>query len=176
MPSNIEIKAGIQNWSEMESRVKAISDTDAQKLIQKDIFFNVPNGRLKLRLFADGSGELIQYQRPDTQQTKQSQYQIYKTANPQQLQETLEKALGIWVVVEKTRNLYHVGQTRIHMDQVKGLGNFLELEVVLQFNQNPEEGHAIAEYFIQQLQVQKSDLIDVAYADLLLKKTMQNTR
>ena len=70
----------------------------------------------------------------------------------------------------KTRWLFLVGQTRIHLDEVVGLGSFLELEVVLAADQSPDEGHRIARGIMAALEVREADLIDCAYADLLAKR------
>jgi len=64
-----------------------------------------------------------------------------------------------------------VGQTRIHIDEVEGLGSFLELEVVLQEGQQPEEGMAIATALMEKLGVKKKDLIAGAYIDLIKKRS-----
>ena len=116
---------------------------------------------------APDHGELIYYQRADTAGPKTSNYLIARTPEPDTLRATLSAALGVRGVVRKERWLYLVGQTRIHLDQVEGLGAFLELEVVLGPDDTPEHGQVIAERLMQQLGVQPADLIDVAYIDLL---------
>ncbi len=81
----------------------------------------------------------------------------------------LELAYGIRGVVRKTRYLYLAGQTRIHLDDVEGLGRFMELEVVLEEGQSDAEGQKIAEDLMSALGVERDDLIDGAYMDLLEK-------
>ena len=76
-------------------------------------------------------------------------------------------ALGTGVVVEKRRHLYLVGQTRIHLDEVTGLGTFMELEVVLRDDQSPADGERIAQELMKALEVDTADLIHGAYADLI---------
>jgi hypothetical protein len=70
-------------------------------------------------------------------------------------------------VVRKTRYLYLVGETRVHLDDVEGLGQFMELEVVMQEGQSDAEGQAIAEGLMASLGVESSDLLEGAYMDLL---------
>jgi adenylate cyclase class IV len=70
-------------------------------------------------------------------------------------------------VVVKTRVLYLVDQTRVHLDSVVGLGDFLELEVVLRPDQSPAEGHAIAADLMRRLEIRDTDLLATAYADML---------
>jgi len=69
--------------------------------------------------------------------------------------------------VKKTRYLYLVGQTRVHLDDVEGLGQFMELEVVMREGQSDAEGQAIAEELMSRLRVERGDLIEGAYMDLL---------
>jgi predicted adenylyl cyclase CyaB len=169
MPANIEIKARANDFGEIRSRAKKLSDTSVEIIPQEDVFFNVPQGRLKLRTLAPDHGQLIYYTRPDQEGPKRSDYQIAETANPESLKHVLEIAYGIRGVVKKTRYLYLVGQTRVHLDDVEGLGQFMELEVVMQEGQSDAEGREIAEDLMASLGVESSDLLEGAYIDLLEK-------
>ena len=170
MPSNIEIKAHVRNFSEIKSRAEKLGDTPVEVIPQEDTFFNTPQGRLKLRVVGD-QGQLIYYTRPDQEGPKRSNYHIVNTADPLNLKRVLELAYGIRGVVRKTRYLYLAGQTRIHLDDVEELGQFMELEVVLEEGQGDAEGQKIAEELMSALGVERSDLIDGAYMDLLEKST-----
>jgi len=86
------------------------------------------------------------------------------------LQTALRLALGVRGIVRKTRYLYLSGQTRIHLDDVEGLGQFMELEVVLRDGQSDAEGQTIAEELMTRLGVRKEDLLEGAYMDLLEKR------
>lgn len=165
LPSNIEIKAHARNFEEMTSRAEKLSDTPVQIIPQEDIFFNTPHGRLKLRVLAEHA-QLIYYTRPDQQGPKRSNYHITRSHDPENLKRVLELAYGIRGVIKKTRYLYLVGRTRIHLDDVEGLGQFMELEVVMQEGQSDADGQAIAEDLMTRLGVERSDLIDGAYMDL----------
>ena len=110
---------------------------------------------------------MIQYVRPDAARARRSDYQIVATDQPAALRALLGAALGEAVVVRKQRELYRAGQTRVHLDQVEGLGSFLELEVVLGPGQSPAEGHAAAAELMSVLGIDESMLIPCAYADLL---------
>lgn len=169
MPSNIEIKARARNLEEMKSRAEKLSDSAVQVIPQEDTFFNTPQGRLKLRVLADHA-QLIYYTRPDQDGPKRSDYHITRSTDPANLKRVLELAYGIRGVVKKTRYLYLVGQTRVHLDDVDGLGQFMELEVVMQDGQSDAEGQAIAEGLMSALGVERADLIDGAYMDLLEKR------
>jgi predicted adenylyl cyclase CyaB len=100
---------------------------------------------------------------------KHSDYQIFKTDNPALLKMILTQAFGVRGVVSKVRHLFIVGETRIHLDKVKGLGDFMELEVVLKTGQSDAEGELIAQDMMQKLGIAEQDLIDSAYMDLLEK-------
>lgn len=168
MPSNIEIKAHARNFEEIKSRAGKISDVPVEVIPQEDIFFTTPQGRLKLRIL-DDHGQLIYYTRSDQEGPKRSDYHIARTTDPQNLKRVLELAYGIRGLVRKTRYLYLTGQTRIHLDDVVGLGQFMELEVVLEEGQDDAEGQKIAEELMSALGVESGDLIDGAYMDLLEK-------
>ena len=167
MPSNIEIKARATNFNETCRRAQALSDTPVDVILQEDTFFNTPHGRLKLRVLPENKGQLIYYTRPDQTGPKRSDYHISVTSDPDNLKRVLELVYGIRGVVKKTRYLYLVGQTRVHLDDVEGLGQFMELEVVMGEGQSDAEGQAIAEELMTSLGVEKRDLLEGAYLDLL---------
>jgi predicted adenylyl cyclase CyaB len=167
VPSNIEIKARARNFDEIRRRAERLSSIPVETIPQEDIFFNTPQGRLKLRVLAKDRGQLIYYTRPDQEGPKRSDYHIFHTSDPANLKRVLELAYGIRGVVRKTRYLYHVGQTRVHLDEVEGLGQFMELEVVMQEGQSDIEGQAIAENLMASLGVERTDLLEGAYMDLL---------
>ncbi|XP_015599660.1 uncharacterized protein LOC107269845 [Cephus cinctus] len=169
---NIEIKAFVGSVENFEKKVRELSKSDVIVIKQHDIFFIVPNGRLKLRLFEDGFGELIYYERPDTDGPKVSSYKktSLNVEAAQGIKEVLSVANGVLGNVIKTRHLYMIGQTRVHVDRVDGLGDFMELEVVLRDNQNVSEGEEIANDLMKKLDVKKENLISGAYLDLLIRK------
>lgn len=169
MPSNIEIKARVRDFDEIRRRAERLSDTPVKVIPQEDTFFSAPNGRLKLRVLSQDHGQLIYYTRPDREGPKRSDYHISVTSNPEDLKRVLELAYGIRGVVKKRRSLYLVGQTRVHLDDVEGLGQFIELEVVMRAGQSDAEGQLIAEELMAALGVEKSDLLEGAYMDLLEK-------
>ena len=166
MATNIEIKAKIRDFDQLKKQVEQISDTPVEIIPQTDTFFHTPQGRLKLRELAD-HGQLIYYERADASGPKQSNYFISRINEPAPLIEVLTFALGVRGVVRKQRWLYWVGKTRIHLDRVEGLGDFLELEVVLDDDDTPEEGERIAAELMRTLGIEATDLVEGAYMDLL---------
>jgi predicted adenylyl cyclase CyaB len=170
MPANIEIKAQVHDLADLHARAVALSGGSPQVIPQEDTFFNVARGRLKLRQLAPDFGQLVFYERPDREGPKRSDYFLAGTAEPQALKAALTAALGVRGVVRKVRHLYLVGQTRIHVDEVEGLGDFMELEVVLRDGQTDSEGQVIAEDLMRRLGIAPADLLDRAYMDLLEQK------
>jgi predicted adenylyl cyclase CyaB len=169
MPSNIEIKARVRDFEGIRRFAETISDVPCEVLPQEDTFFKTPRGRLKLREISGRPAQLIYYERPDQEGPKRSNYQLFATQDPENLKRTLELAYGIRGVVRKTRYLYMAGQTRIHLDDVEGLGHFMELEVVLNDDQTDLEGEGITRDLMSRLGIQASDLLDAAYMDMLEK-------
>jgi predicted adenylyl cyclase CyaB len=167
MPRNIEIKARIAGVQALLPRARALADGPEQPIEQDDTFFTVPNGRLKLRQFADGSAELIHYQRPDTGGPRASDYVRVSVADPAALREALARGLGVLGRVRKQRLLLMAGATRIHLDQVEGLGDFLELEVVLEAGQTDTQGVSMAAALMRDLGLDGEPQLAGAYLDLL---------
>ncbi len=170
MARNIEIKAVVDDLRALAGRAARIASQGPQEIRQDDTFFRCDTGRLKLRDFGDGTGQLIFYQRQDRQGPKESFYVLSETASPDSLRETLSLAYGQVGRVRKKRLLYMVGRTRVHLDNVEGLGNFMELEVVLQDGDDIDAGMREADALMQRLGIDRSHLIEGAYIDLLNRR------
>ena len=167
MPTNIEIKARVQDLDAVRQIAEQITDRPCTEIVQDDTFFRITRGRLKLRKLGPGSGQLIYYQRTDQVGPKRSEYFVTPTSDPEGLKAVLATALGVRGQVRKVRHLYWVGQTRIHLDQVEGLGSFVELEVMLQADQSDADGTHIARELMARLGIADADLLEGAYMDLL---------
>jgi predicted adenylyl cyclase CyaB len=166
---NVEIKARVADLDAVEAKARAIATSGPEDIAQDDTFFRCTDGRLKLRVLAPGQGQLIHYSRADEAGPKVSDYVISPTASPDTLREALARAHGILGRVVKHRRLYLAGQTRVHLDRVEGLGSFVELEVVLDDSQSPEDGQAIARDVMARLGIAPAQLVTGAYLDLLEK-------
>jgi predicted adenylyl cyclase CyaB len=169
MARNIEIKARIGRIEDMLPLVARLADQGPTSIVQDDTFFTCRSGRLKLRVFPDGSGELIFYQRPDRTGPKTSFYVISPTADPESLRQALTLAYGQAGRVRKHRTLLRIGRTRVHLDRVEGLGDFLELEVVLAEGEPAETGEAIARELLPRLGIPPEACLEGAYVDLLAR-------
>jgi len=167
MARNVEIKAKLHDPHIIISRVEQIADSGPVMIDQDDTFFHCSDGRLKLRELSANQGELILYHRPDVSGPKTSTYIISQTSEPGKMREILSAVLGVAGRVRKRRHLYLCGSTRIHIDDVEGLGDFVELEVVLDNSDSVESGQQIAEELMTRLGIQSGDLVEVAYIDMI---------
>lgn len=170
---NVEIKARFESVAQFEEAVlvakKLSGDGTGDILVQRDVFFNSSTGRLKLRYEEGREARLIQYSRPDTASAKLSEFKLMTVAEPQLLEQMLRDSIGVKGIVEKTRHLFMVGQTRIHLDNVKGLGHFFELEVCLTPEQTIEDGNSIALKLQNDFAITEDRLMTGAYMDELSK-------
>src|SRR5205809_7539246 len=109
MARNIEIKARVDDFAALKAKAASIADLDPIEILQDDTFFRCDSGRLKLRSFPDGTGELIFYRRADEQGPKESFYLRSPTSAPDSLRESLTLACGVVGRVRKQRTLFLVG-------------------------------------------------------------------
>ena len=167
MARNIEIKARVADLGALTARTAAVADSGPVEIPQDDTFFRCDNGRLKLRVFENGHGELIFYRRPDADGPKVSFYVLSPTESPDTLREALALANGQEGRVVKHRTLFLVGRTRVHLDRVQGLGDYMELEVVLADDESAEDGVREAHELMARLEISRDCLVTGAYHDLL---------
>ncbi|MBN1933088.1 MAG: class IV adenylate cyclase [Anaerolineae bacterium] len=170
---NIEIKAHCADPSRIRAALQK-NNADFRGIDRQiDTFFNVPYGRLKLR---EGNIEhaLIHYQRPDRPGPKPSTVTLYKPppgpASRAALKEALSGALGVLAVVDKEREIYFIGNVKFHLDTVKHLGHFVEIEAI------DADGEIGGERLLEQCRdymalfgIQDQDLVECSYSDLLLR-------
>lgn len=168
---NVEIKARVADPAALRVRVAALARAAPVMIGQRYTFFDVARGRLKLRRFDDGSGQLIVYERDDTAGPKTSTYSTSPCPDAAGMECVLARALGVRGVVEKRRELFMIGRTRVHLDEVRGLGHFLELEVVLGASEPAADGEREAHDLLAKLAVPASALVAPAYIDLLERGT-----
>jgi adenylate cyclase class IV len=164
---NVEIKARATDPRALHERAERLSGGPPTLLRQEDTFFRCPGGRLKLRVLSDNRAELIHYDRPDARGPSACRYTVCPIERPVLLREALAGSLGVRGSVRKVRRLYLVGNTRIHVDEVEGLGAFVELEVVLTSEQTVVEGERTARELMGELGIDPGDLVESAYIDLL---------
>lgn len=170
MPRNVEVKAWVEDLETLERRVRELARErgvgEPEVLFQRDTFFGIRDGRLKIRDLGDGTAELIFYRRPDAAGPKTSHYRKVETRDPEALRGLLAEALGVVGEVVKKRWVWVIDRTRIHLDRVERLGDFLELEVVLTDDETEADGAAVARELMTALGVSEEDLVEGAYLDL----------
>lgn len=167
---NVEIKARCENLAFVRNKLIEMKADFKGLDHQIDTYYNSPVGRLKMR---EGNIEnnLIHYNRPNQSGPKQSDFTLFKTDNPKGLKDILSKSLGVKVVVDKKREIYFIEHVKFHIDEVEELGSFVEIEVTdMQGLKSVEELQAVCEKYMQILQINTNDLLDVSYNDLLLEK------
>jgi predicted adenylyl cyclase CyaB len=169
MERNVEIKARIPSVDLLFPLAAGLADRGPVEIWQDDTFFSCSRGRLKLRVLSQTEGELIFYQRPDIPGPKISSYIISPTKSPDTLRATLALAYGQIVRVRKHRTLFLIGRTRVHLDRVEGLGDFLELEVVLEQGEDVRTGATLARELLVKLGISSDQMVKEAYVDLILK-------
>ena len=169
MARNVEIKAAVRDLSRVAGALDELGAGPPNELLQEDTFFEGARGRLKLRRLSPTSGELIHYHRPDVTGPKTSEYMLVPTTEPDRLRQALASAYGVAGAVCKRRVVRMVGRTRVHLDEVAGLGTFVELEVVLAAGESAEDGVAEAHRLLAALGIGAEALVAGAYVDLLAR-------
>lgn len=166
---NVELKARYQDFASARRIATQLGAQRQPDLRQRDTYFRARNGRLKLREVEDGPATLVAYARPDVVAGRTSQYYLVPQPDPGAALMALAETLGIRCVVDKHRELWLIGQTRLHLDAVHGLGRFLEFEVVLTPGQSETEGERILAELRRRFGIADDQLVAVGYADLLEK-------
>jgi predicted adenylyl cyclase CyaB len=175
MARNVEIKAVVKDFARITAALAALPAAMPTRLVQEDTFFRSPRGRLKLRKFTATSGELIYYERPDDTAPRESSYVLVPRAEPDRLRDVLAASHGIVGVVRKRRTVILVDRTRVHLDEVEGLGTFVELEVVLGEGEPTASGVVEARRLMTALDIQEAQLVSHAYIDLLQSRELLGT-
>jgi predicted adenylyl cyclase CyaB len=168
MPTNVEVKVRIKgNIEGLRERAGALAGQPSTLIRQEDTFFRTPRGRLKLRVPDTGNAELIYYERSDRPGPRPSVYIVARVNDAAALKIVLDASLGVRGFVRKQRELFLAGNTRIHIDDVEGLGRFLELEVMLSAGDLPSAASQRCLEIMNLLGARESDLVERAYIDLL---------
>jgi homotetrameric cytidine deaminase len=168
VPVNIELKARDINPEATLARCQALGAEDQGFIKQRDTYFTARTGRLKLREQGDGEHELIAYRRPDDAAATESTYVRAPVTAPRELAEALDAGLGTVDVVLKRRRLLVWEGVRIHLDEVVGLGSFIEFEAVLPDAGSPGEAEEQIARLRSELSITDEMLVPVGYVDLQL--------
>ena len=166
MPKNLEIKVKLSSHKEIKAILKNFKIPLEELLIQKDIYYKVDRGILKLRI-ENEKHTLIFYDRNEKSKKRWSDYHLLDI-NDIDGNKYLTRFLDVVTVVDKKRELFLYKNTRIHLDFIKGLGHFLELETrVINGLKDAEKRF---NYLLELLSLNDKKEIRTSYKDLLLEK------
>lgn len=166
MAKNLEFKVRTDSLDSLLPKLAELNATHREIIHQVDTYFQNPKGRLKIReTKGSDEGWLIYYERPNELVSRYSIYQLCEIAEPTVLKELLTAALGVKTIVKKQRSLWMFNNTRIHLDTVVDLGEFVELETVFQ---GQTEAEAIKEHkhVKTTLDLDSAEPIAVSYSEL----------
>jgi len=165
---NIEIKARCPNPQKIRQYLLSKGADYRGTDTQTDTYFNVPEGRLKLR---EGNIEnnLIFYKRQNQTGPRDSQFHLSKTNDPNSLRELLTECLGVKTAVVKKREIYYIQNVKFHIDSIEGLGSFVEIEagnVLADLSRD-----VLAEqcdFYVKEFGIEEKDFVEYSYSDLIL--------
>jgi adenylate cyclase len=171
--TNVETKARCPDGSAVADTLAAAGARFEGRLHQTDTYFKVEGMRLKLREYEhrlvggrnEAGAELIRYSRPDSTGARVSEYVRTPVDDPPARRDELAQRHGIQGVVRKQRDLWLLGSTRIHLDRVEGLGDFVELETVVE-GAPGQTDHDEHEGLIELLGIRPEDTLAGSYVDL----------
>ncbi|MEO5945565.1 MAG: class IV adenylate cyclase [Chitinophagaceae bacterium] len=167
---NVEIKARCSDASFIRNYLESKNSDFKGVDKQIDTYFNVQNGRLKLR---EGNIEnnLIYYKRDDNAGPKNSHFKLVKVEDAAGLKEALTDAIGVKVIVIKSREIYYIENVKFHLDEVQGLGAFVEIEAGnILANLSQVQLKKQCDYYIEEFGIKKEDMISNSYSDMMLDK------
>jgi len=167
---NVEIKARCENPSAVE-KILLENGADFKGVDkQTDTYFNVAKGRLKLRR-GNIENSLIYYDRPNKKGPKRSDFYLFKTSNLQEIKPLLDNALGVLVEVVKKRKIFYIDFVKFHIDEIEGLGYFVEIEAGdLDDTKDIEQLREACDYYMKLLGIKEENLVNMSYSDMLLSK------
>ncbi len=166
MAKNLEIKVQLKSHKDVKEILNKNKIRFKELLNQKDIYYKVNRGILKLRI-ENGTQTLIFYDRNEKSKKRWSDYYLLDLSSTD-ANKYLKRFLDVMVIVKKRRELYLYKNTRIHLDYVQGLGYFLELETRVINGLNDAEKRF--NYLLDLLELRSKKEIRASYKDLLLAK------
>ena len=166
--TNIEFKARSNDIGSLERKLLNLGPDFKGEDQQRDTYFKVEKGRLKLRE-GDIENSLIYYERKDVSDSKQSDVLLYQFRADPSLKEILKKVHGIKVVVDKKRRIYFIENVKFHFDTVVSLGTFVEVEAIENGNIGMEKLKYQCSYYKDFFEIRESDFEAKSYSDLMLE-------
>ena len=173
---NVEIKARCADLAALRLLALEAGAEFVVEMVQHDTYFRHPRKRLKLRLIEDRSGrraELIGYRRNDAERPRPSRYTVRRVRLPALRRRWLALRYGVLAEVSKRRELWRRRGVRIHLDEVEGLGSFVELEAVVGKIGSVEEAERRCRRLMEILGVDSGEIIGCSYADLVVERAVE---
>jgi len=164
---NVELKAVRKNLAADRARCRKLGAEFAGRLTQRDTYFKVERGRLKLREQRPGEAQLIAYLRPDESRARICDYRLVSAPQPAALRAALASCLGVVAEVRKIRELYLYRGVRIHLDRVRGLGSFIEFEAVVTPGRTARWGRRMIRELSEAFEIDADDTVPDSYVDLV---------
>lgn len=171
MLKNLELKARIPSLKRAESVCRHIDASRMGKLVQVDTYFRTNEGRLKLREINAKQFEIIYYQRKNLRKSRYSDYVIVPVSDLKRTKELCSKLFGVRAVVRKSRYLYLYKNARIHIDAVKGLGTFIEFEVIV--DRGKKQARELMQFLTSTFGITDDSIIAESYVDLAIRKKIR---
>jgi adenylate cyclase class 2 len=165
---NVELKATDPDPGRSLEICHSLGARDCGIIVQRDTYFEVPTGGLKLREETPGKPHLIQFMRASQPQQRQSSYRIVEVEDGATLRTALAESLGARGVVVKQRRLFLWNDVRIHLDEVRALGSFIELEAVAPPESDLSHEHELVVELRDALHITDERLCAEGYAEQLL--------
>lgn len=168
---NVEIKARCKNVDSIRKYLFTNNAVFKGVDEQTDTYFSIANGRLKLRE-GDIENNLIFYERTNQAGPKNSHFHLMKVEDAKSLKEILTQSIGVKIVVKKKREIYYISNIKFHIDEVPGLGSFVEIEagnISVDLSQEHLKGQC--DFYMNEFGIKPEDLVEVSYSDMVLRKT-----
>jgi predicted adenylyl cyclase CyaB len=173
MPQNLELKASVASVEHVRLAARRLGARRIGTWQQRDTYYAVRRGRLKLREVGPHA-ELIAYERPNNAGSRYSRYDVFPIKRPSSLRRMLGAALDVRAVVHKQRTVYLYKNCRIHADRVRGLGSFLEFEVIVKGGRT--QAQTLMQAMIRHFGVTRRAVVGRSYCDLLISSSRKTRR
>ena len=164
---NIEIKARYSKTNRAREILKTIETEFSRTEIQTDTYYNIENGRLKIREIESGPSQLVHYFRENKAGPRPSRYEIVSLREVKKVKARLQEEHGLLGIVKKKREIWVWKNVRIHLDVVDGLGRFLELEAVVDKEEDMKNDETKVRWLMEKFDIEEKDLVAESYIDMV---------
>ncbi len=167
---NLELKVRYCDRKRVFNALKKLNAEYKGILHQRDVYFDITPGRLKLRSINNTIHQLIYYKRNNRATAKYSNYYISEISHPKNVEEILSDIYSVRTIVSKSRRLYFWQNVRIHIDNVYSLGKFMEFEIICNTILQENESLNKMKYLKEIFKIKNSDVLSSSYSDMIVKK------